>query len=56
MPKSVNVLFLSHSGDWGGAQKSLLALINYLGLKKAFTPYFIFGSKGDFSEHIKKGI
>ena len=54
MPKPANVLFLSHSGDWGGAQKSLLALINYLGFKKAFKPYFIFGSKGDFSEHIEK--
>ena len=54
MPKSANVLFLSHSGNWGGAQKSLLALINYLGLKKAFIPYFIFGSKGDFSNHIEK--
>ena len=56
MPKSVNVLFLFIQAIGVGAQKSLLALINYLGLKRAFTPYFIFGSKGDFSEHIKKGI
>jgi glycosyltransferase involved in cell wall biosynthesis len=54
MSKTTNVLFISHSGSFGGAQKSLLALINYLGPKKSFRPYFVFGSRGDFFEHIKK--
>ena len=50
--KPVNVLFISHSGLWGGAQKSLLALVNYIDNKKIYKPHFIFGSKGDFLDFI----
>lgn len=52
MSKTNNVLYLSHSGSFGGAQKSLLALVNHIKTKKMYKAHFIFGSSGEFFDHI----
>ena len=52
MSKITNVLYLSHSGSFGGAQKSLLALVNYIKTKEMYKPHFIFGGSGEFFDLI----
>ena len=46
------MFYLSHSGSFGGAQKSLLALVNYIKTKEMYKPHFIFGGSGEFFDLI----
>jgi hypothetical protein len=56
MNEKVIILYISETGDWGGAQKVILSLVINLDLKQ-YQPYVILGSHGLFEQTlIQNGI
>jgi len=49
MCPKIRVLFVSHSGEWGGAQKCLFLLLEALD-RARFDPVVVVPSEGDFAE------
>lgn len=49
--ESVNVLYVSHSGKFGGAQNSLKVLLAHLD-RSIYSPFVVCGSDGDFYDHL----
>ena len=52
--KNVTVCFISHSSNLGGAERSLLELMDILKEAKLITPYVILPSKGPIEELLKQ--